>query len=439
LDKHGKRNKNYCNSCASCQKYNYACLHNRAPLKPLEVTRPWQLVGCDFMGPFKTSRHGNKYIIFGIDHLTKFAEGAATPSFDAVTTALFLVDNIVCRYGMIEKLLTDQGVKFESKLVSHLCTLLGTEKLHTSTYHPVGNGITERLNKTVKPNLAMFVNDEHDDWDLFLQMAISAYNNSCHTAIKMSPYEAQFGRPPVLVADVIMNNQLPSNTRVQDVADFTIALRKSAEYINDMIQENTEAARKRMKANYDRFVQQKIIFHVGDYVKISNCRTRVNKSKSFESKFLGPYRITKRVTELDYRLEAPNLATEIVHYNRMYKYTVRDQYLEPQKVIVDTPAQKQVIPSITDREILTNIIHSPSLRVLKARATKRSIVAELIRSADIINTCRSVVPFTSRVNCMGLIEEVMVGRAELCFSLPMPQVVEHVALVNMFIIIFLVK
>jgi hypothetical protein len=99
--------------------------------------------------------------------------------------------------------------------------------------------------------------------------------------------------------------------------------------------------------------------------------------------------------------------------------------LEPQKVIVDTPAQKQVIPSITDREILTNIIHSPSLRVLKARATKRSIVAELIRSADIINTCRSVVPFTSRVNCMGLIEEVMVRRAEFCFSLPMPHVVEH--------------
>ena len=113
-----------------------------------------------------------------------------------------------------------------------------------------------------------------------------------HSAIKMTPYEAQFGRAPVLVADVIMNNQLPSNTRIQDVADLTIALRKSTEYINDMVQENTEAARKRMKANYNRFVQQKIIFHVGDYVKIFNCRTRVNKSKSFESKFLGPYRIT---------------------------------------------------------------------------------------------------------------------------------------------------
>jgi len=60
--------KNYCNSCVACQKFNYSCLHNRAPLKPLEVSRPWQLAGFDFMGPFKTSRHGNKYIILGIDH-----------------------------------------------------------------------------------------------------------------------------------------------------------------------------------------------------------------------------------------------------------------------------------------------------------------------------------------------------------------------------------
>ncbi len=66
-------------------KFYYSCLHNHAPLKPLE-----QLAGFDFMGPFKTSRHGNKYIILGIDHLTKFAEGAATPTFDAVTTATFI-------------------------------------------------------------------------------------------------------------------------------------------------------------------------------------------------------------------------------------------------------------------------------------------------------------------------------------------------------------
>jgi hypothetical protein len=88
--------KIYCQSCSVCQRYNYACLHNRAPLKSIEVFRPWQLLGLDLMGPFKCSRHGNSYIILGIDHLTKYAEGVATPSFDATTTALFVFNNIIC-------------------------------------------------------------------------------------------------------------------------------------------------------------------------------------------------------------------------------------------------------------------------------------------------------------------------------------------------------
>ena len=82
--------KNYCKSCNKCQSFNYACLHPRAPLQPIVVSRPWQLVGTDFMGPFRTSKRGKTYIILAVDHFTKFAEGAATSSFDAITTAHFI-------------------------------------------------------------------------------------------------------------------------------------------------------------------------------------------------------------------------------------------------------------------------------------------------------------------------------------------------------------
>jgi hypothetical protein len=411
--------KNYCNSCVACQKFNYSCLHNRAPLKPLEVSRPWQLAGFDFMGPFKTSRHGNKYIILGIDHLTKFAEGAATPTFDAVTTATFIFNNIVCRYGMLEMLLTDQGVNFESNLLKHLCILMGTDKLHTSTYHPAGNGITERLNKTVKPNLAKFVNDEHDDWDLFLQMAISAYNNSYHASIKMSPFEAQFGRPPVLVADVIMNHQLPSNTRVRDIADYTIALRKSAAYIQDMVLQNSEAARIRMKTNYDRFIQDKIEFKIGDFVKIDNFRVRIGKVKSFEQKFLGPYMITRQVTALDYQLEAPNLKTEIVHYNRMHRYTVREQYLYKSGSVGETLKIAVPILKVRDDSFFMNIIQNPHLLVLKRRAINNRMIPGIIQTS-VDNSCREMVlyvsPASSTVPLHTALNDVMVGRSELYIS-----------------------
>ena len=58
-------------------------------------------------------------------------------------------------------------------------------------------------------------------------------------------------------------------------------------------------------------------------VKINNFRTRVGYSKAFEHKFLGPYRVTKILGDLNYQLEAENLATQIVHYNRMLHFNER--------------------------------------------------------------------------------------------------------------------
>jgi hypothetical protein len=77
-------------------------------------------------------------------------------------------------------------------------------------------------------------------------MAISAYNNSYHFTIKMTPYEAQFGRKPVIGAEVIMNNQLPADTRIKAVS----ALRRNAEYISEIICENKINAQAKQKFYY---------------------------------------------------------------------------------------------------------------------------------------------------------------------------------------------
>ena len=90
--------------------------------------------------------------------------------------------------------------------------------------------------------------------------AVSAYNNSYHATIKMTPYEALFGRIPVLVSDLILSHQLPSKTKLSEVSDFVKSLRIQAEFINQMIVENTFEAKARQKENYDRFVKSNAEF-----------------------------------------------------------------------------------------------------------------------------------------------------------------------------------
>jgi hypothetical protein len=312
--------KNYCRSCRQCQKYNYAVLHNKAPMKSIEVVRRNQIWVIDYMGPLKTSRYGNKYIILACDAQDKWLEGCATPTFDAPTTATFTFNNIICRYGMVEKILTDQGVSFENALFKELCRLIGTDKLHSSTYHAMGHGQIERVNRVVKPNLAKYVNDEEDDWDLFVQMAISSYNHSYHESIGMSPFEARFGYKPTLVADVIMNNKAAGT----QLNNFSNGMVKFAEHINNVLNDNKAEAQKRQKFYYDRVLHANAFYKIGDKVKITNFRVRPGHSKAFEPKFLGPYTIVQRQNEFNYLLSAPNVKNELVHFNRMSHYNERE-------------------------------------------------------------------------------------------------------------------
>ncbi len=176
----------YCMSCAKCQLHNHGPVQGRAPLIPIVATRPSQIVSLDFVGPLKTTRNGNQFFVFGIDKFTKFLEGTATKNFTPQTSALFLHNEWICRHGAVEVVLTDRGVNFEAFLFKHLCALTGSNKVRTTAFHPQANGGAERVIRSIKPNLAKFVDFEQDDWDVFLPLAISSYNNSYNSSIGMT-------------------------------------------------------------------------------------------------------------------------------------------------------------------------------------------------------------------------------------------------------------
>lgn len=66
--------KKYIESCDVCQRFNILVKRPQALLKQIVSSRPWQIVGVDFMGPFRLSKSGNRYIIIAVDHFTKFCE-----------------------------------------------------------------------------------------------------------------------------------------------------------------------------------------------------------------------------------------------------------------------------------------------------------------------------------------------------------------------------
>ena len=73
----------------------------------------------------------------------------------------------------------------------------GTEVAMSTAFHPQTDGQTERLNRTLKQMLRMYISPEMKDWEKWLVHAEFAYNNAQHKATGYSPFQLAYGRHPV--------------------------------------------------------------------------------------------------------------------------------------------------------------------------------------------------------------------------------------------------
>ena len=111
---------------------------------------------------FLTSESGTSdkevNILILTDHFTRNAQVYVTKSQTALVVANTLWEQFLIHCGFPEKIMSDQGNNFESKLISELCHLAQVKKLHTTPYRPESNGACERFNHTLISMIARVVN-----------------------------------------------------------------------------------------------------------------------------------------------------------------------------------------------------------------------------------------------------------------------------------------
>lgn len=90
----------YVKSFELCQSRKSPKIKPAGLLQCIRVSRPFQNVGIDLLGPFTMSHTGNKMIIVAVDYLTKWVELSPLPSGKADIVSKFLVEHIVLRHGM---------------------------------------------------------------------------------------------------------------------------------------------------------------------------------------------------------------------------------------------------------------------------------------------------------------------------------------------------
>ena len=140
-------------------------VNRHQPMGHAPVSGRFERVAMDLLDVSVISAKGYRYILVVCDYFTKYTEAYPLKDKTARSVVDALMDIWLPRYGFPLFLHSDQGKEFDNVMIHKLSELLATVKTKTTPYHPRSDGLVDRFNRTLLAMLAMFVSQEHDNWD----------------------------------------------------------------------------------------------------------------------------------------------------------------------------------------------------------------------------------------------------------------------------------
>lgn len=185
--------RNHVRCCRRCVLAKTPEPSARAPLESIKTSAPLELVCIDFWSA-EDSNNKSVDVLVVTDHFTRLAHAFPCQDQTAKRVARKLWDNFFCIYGFPQRLHSDQGANFESELIAELLVLSGVDKSHTSPYHPMGNGSTERFNRTLGNMLRSLPPRSKQKWPQMVQTMTFVYNCTVHETTGFAPFYLMFPR-----------------------------------------------------------------------------------------------------------------------------------------------------------------------------------------------------------------------------------------------------
>ncbi len=294
---------NYCRSCIICAKRKTPHRTKQLVAGTLPIAAyPWQRISIDVVGPLPTTIAGNSYIVVINDWFTRWPEAFAIPNQQDETICQLIVEEICCRYGCPEYLHSDRGSNFLSALSTKMYETFDIHKTATTSYHPAGNGLTERSNQTIVELLSLYCNE--NDWDAYLPYCLSAMRSAINASTLFTPHYLMFGREMRLPTDVLLGIE-NTNYNVHEKTDYVDEMEYRMKHAHMKAKEHLESI-KNKRDEQNASVTSLKEFNIGDLVMMYMPQPPKNTNAKLYSPWRGPYKILERVGDVNYIVDLPD-------------------------------------------------------------------------------------------------------------------------------------
>lgn len=291
--------QDYIHRCKRCTVRKTRESKSRAPLSPINSSRPLELVCLDFLS-LESSRGGIENVLVVTDHFTRYAQAYPTKDQTAATVAKTLWSRYIVHYGIPDRIHSDQGRCFEAAIIKELCALLKVEKTRTTPYHPQGNGMTERFNSTLMNMLGTLEPSQKTNWKDYVETMTFAYNTTKHTSTGYSPSFLMFGREPRIPLDLVAGDIEMEGEDEEDshlASTYVDRLRHTLQESYRLAIDNAVATSTKMKETFDKATRD-APFTEGDKVLVAN-KAIIGRQKLADKWLDSPFTVVRRMDGQD--------------------------------------------------------------------------------------------------------------------------------------------
>jgi hypothetical protein len=179
-----------------CQKVKAEHRHPARLLQPLPTPEwKWEVVTMDFITGLPRIGKMHDSIMVVVEKITKDAHFIPLKTTHKVADVVDIFIKEVARlHGIPKTIVSDRDPKFTLNFWKGLFKGFGTNMNFSTAYHLDSDGQIERVNRVIEDMLRMYVMNKPSKWEDYLHLVEFAYNNGYQALVKMSPFEALYGR-----------------------------------------------------------------------------------------------------------------------------------------------------------------------------------------------------------------------------------------------------
>jgi hypothetical protein len=289
-----------------------------------------------------------------VDKLTKVAHFIPVKLTHKETNiADVYMSEIAQLHGIPKTIVSDRDPKFTSNFWKGLFNGFGTNLNFSTTYHPKLDGKIKRVNQVIEDMLRMYVMDKPSKWENYLHLVEFSYNNGYQTSLKMSPFEAIYGRK--------CNTPVSWDNLVDRVVVGTNLLREMEEKMIK-IKQNLKASQDRQKiyANKGKTLRK---FKVGDHlflkVKAKRSSLKLGNCSKLATRYCGPFEILEKIGPVDYMIALP--VSMSIH--NVFHVSLLKKYIPDANHVIDW----NVIKVEQEGSFQVNLVHILDLKIKHLR------------------------------------------------------------------------